>query len=191
MMKLIWTNSIFTLFLLFGCFFPPSAKSENQNDIKTQPTKVITRIGNYESSSGRCPIALITSEMGGFLQLVLPVQGEKRHIVDDVTGAGYLSDNLLVYTVSPIYGKPGVYIYDCLSGNVKRIVSPKTKNNGYPYGADYYELQGWRDNRVLFYYTPDVDSTDFEKFRNDSSLYEVHLDGSGFKSVQQERSIGK
>jgi hypothetical protein len=181
-MRLFWTSVIFSLFLIFSCLFSSEAKSETQTE--PQPTEVIKHTGNYKSSGGKCPISLVTSEMGGFIQLILPFQREQKHIIDDVTGVAYLSDNLLVYTVSPVYGRPGVYLYDCLSKHIKRIASPKTKNKGYPNGADYYELQDWRESLIRFYYAPDVDSIDFSKFRTDDFLYEVHSDGSKFKKMK-------
>jgi hypothetical protein len=106
-------------------------------------------------------------------------------VIEDVTGVAYLRNDSLVFTVSPIYGKPGIFIYDCMSKEMAQIVRPQTIDEAYPDGADYFELQSVRGRKVYFYYAPDVDSTDFTKFRSEGSLYEVNTDGSGFRKVSE------
>ncbi len=167
--------------LVAGCSLLEPAELQSQIAVRSQRNEVINQVGSYESFGGKCPIVLITSKIGGFIQLIPSVQGDEKHIVDDITGVGYLSDSLLVYTVSPVYGDPGVYLYDCISKSTNRIVNPRTLNKAYPNGSDYFELYGWRENRILFYYAPDVDSIDFSSFRTHAFLYEVQLDGSQFK----------
>ena len=123
--------------------------------------------------------------MGGHTLLLLPSKAPQRQVIEDVSGVAYLRNDSLVFTVSPIYGKPGIFIYDCMSKRKTRIVKPHTIDEAYPDGADYFELQDIRDNKVYFYYAPDVDSTDFTIFRNKGSLYQVNTDGSGFRKVSE------
>ena len=135
----------------------------------------------YETQKGRCTISLEVSDMGGHTLLALPSKAHPKEVIKDVTGVAYRSNESLVFTVSPLYGRPGIYAYDCVSKQKKQIVKPRTVNNAYPDGADYFEFQGLRENKIYFYYAPDVDSTDFTRFRNKDYLYEVNIDGSGFK----------
>lgn len=123
--------------------------------------------------------------MGGFL--VLSFGRSEGISVNDVTGMLWASDHELVYTTSPVYGMPGVYVFDCNLSSMRRIVAPRTLNAGYPDGADYFELKEIsRDNRltVYFYYVPDVDRADFKNLRNPDNLFQVSLDGTGFQKVR-------
>lgn len=119
------------------------------------------------------------------MQLFLPSNSKKTRIIDDITGAIYVTERLLAYTVSPIYGRPGVYLYDCLSREIKRIVKPNRIDKAYPDGSDYYELHGFEGNRINFYYVLDVDAADFHNFRTTENLYEVSIDGSGLRKSHQ------
>jgi len=144
-----------------------------------------TTPGVYVTQVGRCPISMTISGMGGFTVLVLPSQGKKTRNIEDVTGVAYLPSDALIVTVSPMYGRPGIYRYDCLSQQLKQLVRPRTINKGYPDGADYFELQDARGETLYLYYSPDITATDFERFRSPDYLYEVHTDGTGFRKVQQ------
>jgi hypothetical protein len=48
-------------------------------------------------------------------------------------------------------------LFDCSSRQLKVLVSPRTKDKGYPNGADYFELTALRDGVVEYLYFPDVD----------------------------------
>jgi hypothetical protein len=106
--------------------------------------------------------------MGGFRQLFLKRGGVPDvHLSDDVTGIAWFSDSELVYTVSPVYGVPGVYVVDCSNQTAKpvRLVAPITYNPAYPKGADFFELKSVVRNRITYFYGPDVDAIDFTRFR--------------------------
>lgn len=140
----------------------------------------------YETQKGGCKISLEVSQMGGFQILTLTsTQAGKNTKVNNVTGVAYHAKDSLVFTVGSVYGKPGVYLYNCISKQQKRIVNPRTINKDYPYGADYFELQDVRGNDIYFYYTPDVDSTNFTSFRSGEFLHEVRMDGTGFRKVPE------
>ncbi len=145
----------------------------------------IKRPGTFSSPNGKCEASLKTSDRGGFLMLTTGQDG--RISVNDVTGMIWAADRTLVYTTSPIYGKPGLYVFDCDSSHVKRIVSPGTITKAYPDGADYFELQGISRGDpaiVNFYYAPDVDKVDFNTFRAPANLFQVRLDGTNRKKAQ-------
>ncbi len=99
--------------------------------------------------------------------------------VRDVSGLAWLSGSMLAYSVSPIYGKPGIYVYDCVGQKSTGIVAPKNVDLDYPNGADYCELKGIaKANLIYFYYVLDVDEVDFANFRCNHFLYRVRADGS-------------
>jgi hypothetical protein len=150
----------------------------------TQPT-VIKQAGKFSSPGGTCLAALEPSEQGGFLVLTFPRGANYR--VLDVTGITWASDKVLIYSASPLYGHPGIYLYSCGSRKIKRLVAPRTVNKAYPEGADYFELQRislTSPTTIYFYYASDVDKEEFKNFRSASHLFEVHLDGTGFTKAQ-------
>jgi len=118
--------------------------------------------------------------MGGHKVLQLPHSVQ----VQDVSGVAWKSGSELIYSVSPIYGQPGIYVYDCIHQKNTRIVAPRNLNTHYPAGADYFELKGISNTDVIhFYYAPEVDDVDFAKFRSIRYLYQVKVDGSDMKRV--------
>jgi hypothetical protein len=62
--------------------------------------------------------------------------------VAEVTGVGEVSwvGNLLVYSVSPIHGKSGIYAWRCSGGAPLMIVKPTRSTGAYPDGADFFKL---------------------------------------------------
>jgi hypothetical protein len=144
--------------------------------------RVIRRPGESKSPDGGCVVQLRANPLGGALDLSLGTK--RKRVFHDVNGMAWLSGSILVFTVSPVYGKPGIYTFDCKSDQTKRIVSPRTLNKAYPDGADFFELQSVRRGtspRILFYYAPDVDKVDFRDFRGPANLFQVNSDGSNFK----------
>ncbi len=169
--------------LLLGCVQVSPRTSFGVFDPAGQ---VVKKPGVYNSPGGSCQVSLSISEFGGYLNLT--VDSGNAQVVRDVTGVAWATENVLVYTVSPIYGQPGVYLFDCVSRQTTRIVAPSFFTKAYPNGSDYFELQGFApDSRdtVYFYYAPDVDSIDFNRFRTIDFLFQVRLDGQDFKKVQE------
>lgn len=177
--------------LLFGC-----ASALSISSFADSPTMIhiVKYPGIFPSPNGKCEASLETNKMGGFLTLYVSSKSDKRNIqtTNDITGLVWISDDKLVYTVSPIYGRPGIFLFNCVSKKKKRILGPKTINKSYPAGADFFELEGFSskaNNVILFYYASDVDLVDFSKFRSKEFLYQVDLNGKGFKKVPQNREL--
>jgi hypothetical protein len=180
--RLVMLNLATVLLILGLQLWPRSAAAETAIQLPT----VINAPGAYRSANGQCPISVEASDMGGFLQLFLPPKSKQIRAIDDISGVAYVNERVLAYTVSPIYGKPGVYLYDCSSRVIKRIVKPTRIDTAYPDGKDYFELQGFEGNKIYFYYAPDVDVIDFKNFRTTDALYEVLIDGSALGKHHQE-----
>jgi hypothetical protein len=109
--------------------------------------------------------------MGGFKELTLMSNNRTAaRRIRDVTGLAFVGESTFVYTVSPIYGKPGVFEYDCRTKKTDVLVKPVTIDKAYPHGADYFELHRVENNRICYYYSMDVDATDFNTFRREENL---------------------
>lgn len=154
----------------------------------SSPIPIIKTPGMFSSPHGKCEASLTVNKMGGFLDLSIYKKPDKRSkVVADVTGIAWFKDEQLIYTVSPIYGKPGVYVFNCQSMSNKKVLGPKNTDKSYPKGSDYFELQGVSmgpDVIIYFYYAPDVDAVDFKNFRTSGSLYKVGLDGNTFRKAK-------
>jgi hypothetical protein len=69
----------------------------------------------------------------------------------------------LVFAASPASGKPGIYVWDCGSVAVRRVVGPLRSSIAHPGGTDFYQLVEI-DGEVLYYeHAPDVDSPTLEQ----------------------------
>jgi hypothetical protein len=83
----------------------------------------------------------------------------------------------LVYSVSPIYGSPGIFLVTCTSDpKISTLVTPEHKDSAYPQGSDYFELQSTNGNEVRYRYGDDVDRIDFKRWRStNNNLRTVRL----------------
>lgn len=141
--------------------------------------EVVIKPGIFQPHKGECQAEITISGLGGFKILsVRQTDAIVSQETKDVTGIAWLTDCVLVYTVSPIYGNPGVYIIDCTTKETRRIIAPKNIKPTYPNGSDYFELYGVSADKIYFYYTPDVDSVNFAEFRSRRFLFQSNLDGS-------------
>jgi hypothetical protein len=178
--------------LSVGLLIALLAVGANSQAVKTPPAttqseinQVISHVGEFVSPDGTCRATVKTSSLGGFMVLTFDTILGRR--IDDVTGIAWVSPKSLVYTTSPTYGHPGVYTYDCESKRVKRLVAPRTLDEAYPQGADYFKLQGVSDGSrttIFFYYVPDVDAMDAANVERPIHLFQVHLDGAGFRKAR-------
>jgi hypothetical protein len=127
--------------------------------------------------NGSCTAALKTSEKGGFMQLFIGHDGDHlAHVADDVNAVAWASAESLVYSVSPIYGKPGVFVVTCSSTpKVSILVAPTHKDRAYPDGSDYFEVQAVRGHEVRYRYGADVDRIDFEHWHSAENVQTAHL----------------
>jgi hypothetical protein len=184
--------SILRVSLSLAIFLGMCAHSGEAREVagEARAVKAIDRPGRYVSPDGTCQARLAVASMGGFLILTAGGPPRLRVRVEDVTGIAWIGQRTLVYTTSPIYGVPGVYVYECGSGKAERIVVPRTITKANPGGADFFELQRVSTGKPLtiyFYYALDVDGVNFDSFRTPRFLYQVHLDGTGFRRAENPR----
>ncbi len=177
-------NGRLSALLLIGGLFLFPISSIIAEPLRT--SEIINEQGSFSSPGGKYEAILRISDMGGFLTLSIVSKPDGRYssTINDVTGIVWLDEDELLFSVSPIYGKPGIFIVACSEMKVKRILGPTTFNKAYPDGADYFEVKHLFKEKVYFYYTPDVDSTYFPTFRAKDHLYQINLDGTGFEKVE-------
>lgn len=176
---------------VFSCRMQSPVKNSSYSNERPIIYEANTNVGIYPSPDESCIASLHIHEMGGFnvLTIIQTSNINDKFIVNDVSGIVWIGINELVYTTSPIYGKPGVFTFDCLKFKTYRLVSPRSFDKHYPDGTDFFELKRViKDNKniIQFYYSPDVRNTDFKRFRTNEYLYQVNMDGTGFKKVQIE-----
>lgn len=142
--------------------------------------EALVSVGEHRSPSGDCTARISVSELGGFRQLFLLRPGSvATHVADDVTGIAWLSGSRLVYTASPVYGSPGLFMVDCAEQYLEPIalVAAKTFNSAYPKGADFFELKAVNGRRIVYYYGHDVDEIDFRSLRSTANERSIEKDG--------------
>lgn len=130
---------------------------------------------------GKCKYSEESASLGGYRILRITFRGSQKTVARDMTGVAEDAEGGIVFSTSPTYGRPGLFRFDCQTGARLILVKPKTKSKSYPHGADYFELVSLSGNGARFYYAPDVDATDFNSFRTKENLFEVRLNGTGFR----------
>ncbi len=100
--------------------------------------KALARPGSLPSVNGRCKAKLQVSAEGGFLVLSVTSPTARSAEVSDITGIAWIGSEMLIYTVSPVYGKPGLFLLDCHTMQTTRVISPRSIGVSYPDGADYF-----------------------------------------------------
>ncbi len=142
------------------------------------PVRVIKRPGVFYSvPKNFCTAALKISSQGGFLQLSIGRDKDNlAHIADDITGIAWATSSTLIYSVSPVYGNPGVFLVTCTDDHkITTLVSAKHLDSAYPKGSEYFEIRSISGDRVEYYYGDDVDKIDFKKLRYERNIRVVRV----------------
>ena len=149
--------------------------AQGSGDKTVQLRQVFNGIGAYRLDGSACRVAISLDPMGG--ASVLRLHGAKRAAsARDVTAVAWLTESVILFSTSPIYGSPGVSVFDCQNSLVQQVVNPVSRNAAYPDGADYFELHAVEPScEATYYYAPDVDNADFSSIRKDSALRRVDL----------------
>jgi hypothetical protein len=136
--------------------------------------------GVYKSPDGSCSATVSVNLMGGQSELKVA-----DHIVSDVTGAIWIPPRDLVYSVSPVYGNPGIYLYSCRSAKTHVLVGPTHRTEAYPDGTDYFELSGnqKRGPKLFYYYVSDVQRLNLKELGE-----KIHLTVLDLSSLKHEEA---
>jgi len=140
--------------------------------------EVVDAAGDFFFGEGSYRFSIVTNAMGGYHSLMLGRNQQLR--AEDVVNVVPINDHILAYCTSPMYGTPGLYVIDYSQDRVKCLVAPKGLSEAYPEGADYFEIRCVTVTdppRIIYYYSPDVDATDFLHFRILDNQFSVRMDG--------------
>ena len=143
-----------------------------------RPEKAINDIGSFYSPEHIFKANVTVDSMGGFRELEVYKDGSQLSKFRDVNAFIWIGNDKILYSVSPIYGKPGIYLFNCSTKKNEIILKPSTLNSEYPNGADYFELVGYSSssNEFTYFYAPDVDLVEFETFREKSNIRRQRLE---------------
>lgn len=134
-------------------------------------------VGTYSFRNQQCDAILKISSQGGFTQLYVQLgNGRVEHVADDITGVVWIDRNSLAFSSSPIYGKPGIFILRCSQPTAVKLmtlVAPTHMSRTYPEGTDYFELKERKGMRLEYFFSEDVDNTDFSMFHTNQNLRSV------------------
>lgn len=114
------------------------------------------------SSSRQCYAKVLEAPHGGTLRARF--YGNERLLAEarGVREMAWIGETL-VFAASPASGRPGIYVWDCGSVAVRRVVGPLRSSIAHPGGTDFYQLVEI-DGDVLYYeHAPDVDSPTLEQ----------------------------
>jgi hypothetical protein len=142
------------------------------------PSVVLRDVGSYNLPDGSCAFSIKNSPKGNFKQLSFPTGKGQSKDVDDLTGVAFSSERYLVFTIGPMYGHAGIFLYNCVGKSINQILAPSHVTLAYPAGTDYYMLQKVDHEMIYFYYAPDVDQINLANFEEKDNLYEVHDNGA-------------
>lgn len=124
-------------------------------------------IGQTQQIGGSCKFDLEIGTGDQIELLIFNHLDNTSRKFSDVNGVLILDDRTMIFSVSPVYGKPGIYRYDCNIGAPPALmVHPELVTVEYPDGTDYFKLKQFDNaNRILeYYYAPNVDDIDFLNF---------------------------
>ena len=118
---------------------------------------VFSHEGTYASPTARCMAELrANKERGGTDLFVFNKQQQLILSREDVNAAAW-HQNILYFSASPVYGKPGLFSFDCRTSNTRTLAKAQHKDAGYPDGSDYFELSTVKGATIEYLYFPDVD----------------------------------
>jgi len=104
-------------------------------------------------------LCVTIASMGGYKTATIFKHDKAIFEVKDVTAFFWVSNTAIIYSVSPIYGLPGIFIFDTGTQKISRVVCPKVFGQGYPNGADYFVLSSHNesDGTITFWHSPNVE----------------------------------
>lgn len=113
------------------------------------------------SPSGEC-VGLVY-EVAGTGSRAVKLTGNQRKVreVRDVLEMGWI-DATLVIAVSPIYSKPGIYLWNCNDNSFRTLVPATAKSRAWPDGADFFRLRRFENGILEYEHAPNVDSPTLE-----------------------------
>ncbi|MFZ1082854.1 MAG: hypothetical protein WAO19_13125 [Candidatus Kryptoniota bacterium] len=173
--------------LLPSLFFTEGWQQQTSNDkiIKLRSGQIVKDIGHYSAGTEQNNFFLKINGMGGSVELWIP--GIDTALSVDINNVAMLEPSLIAYSGDPIYGKPGLFLFDYGKGKIKCIVPPSNFKKEFPDGTDYFEIDRVdpKDKEIFFWHLKDLDNVDFSTDWKSGHEYKIKFDGTGLMKVQQ------
>lgn len=128
--------------------------------------------GKYPSDNQECVAEVTEADIGGFQVLTVTRNMNPELSVNGVNGVAWLPGNVLAYSISGLFGDPGIYVFNCIKGHAKILVGK----------GEYFQLLGassGKDATLYFFYSGDVAR------RHGGAIYKVKVDGSGLAKTDR------
>lgn len=153
--------------ILAGSTLPSSALAANPARSALHfAVPAIKAPGKYPSNDERCVAEVSPADIGGFDVLTVMRDLSPVASVNGVNGIAWLASNQLVYSISGLLGNPGIYVFDCATGQTKTVVAK----------GEYFQLLGatsGKDPTLYFFHSRNVSRL------HGGAVYRIKLDGSG------------
>jgi len=116
------------------------------------------------------------------------VPGIDTALSTDITAVAVINDSVIAYSGSPIYGIPGLFLFDFNKKVVECIVPPSNFKKGFPDGTDYFEIDrvDLKSEEILFWHLEDLDNVDFSGDWRSGHEYKIKFDGTGLMNVENK-----
>ncbi len=176
------------LTLLVPLLFFGNGRQQHAQDKKTiilKPGQVTDTLGHYATTQNRNDFFLKEGEGDSG---VLWIQGIDTALAPDIVNVAVITPSIIAYSGSPVYGVPGIFLFDFGKKKVKCIVPATNLNSAYPDGTDYFEIDriDLDTNEIFFWHVPDVDKADFAGDWKSGHEYKIEFDGTGLMKVQEK-----
>ena len=151
------STSLFVALFLENASGIPCVASIWSNERTLNQAHVIKRVGDYRWYDCSADIRIRRGD-GDALYLFVRSKnkGTLQLTVADVT-AFATARRQMVYSVSPVYGKSGVFTFDCRTEQTTRIVPPDSHCPEREDGCAYYEIRAVTEQDVEYAYIADVE----------------------------------
>lgn len=150
--------------------------------------EALTSHGRFALQENACIVNTEINGMGGSLDLTVEKTDKKiLGPVIDISAWGWISEDELIFSVLPVYGKPGLFKFSCREEKLQKLVAAKTITKTSPDGTDFFWLQRLDPKNLLiyYYYHPDLDAVPpKQNLRTDKNLYVIDKDGKTNSKVK-------
>jgi hypothetical protein len=122
------------------------------------------------SPSRECLVKVLQDAGNGHLRARLYARARLVLDIADTREMAWV-DEVLLFSVSPDYGKPGIYAWQCPERRVRRVVEPTRTSHDHPDGTDYYRILRIDGETLYYAHAADAQSRTLEQdLRRDVGL---------------------
>ncbi|MFZ1082853.1 MAG: hypothetical protein WAO19_13120 [Candidatus Kryptoniota bacterium] len=174
------------LTLLLFLPFPGNGSQRDASDKKImmlKPGQVTQELGHYTTALNGNDFFLKHGEGD---TRVLWIPGIDTALSTDVSALAVIDSSIIAYSGSPIYGIPGLFLFDFGEKKTRCIAPPLYFKEGFPDGTDYFEIDrvDLKNKEILFWHLKELDNVDFSTDWKSGHEYKIKFDGTGLIKVQ-------